>query len=105
MDPYRVLGVAPDATAAQITASYRAKVLALHPDTRPETAEPARLADVLAAYALLRDPQRRAAYDAKHTTCETRIEVRVRRVQQAPDIRLDVWPEPDIRVGPVRRLS
>lgn len=103
MDPYRVLGVGPDATATEITASYRAKVLALHPDTQSEPANPALLADVLDAYALLRDPERRAAYDAEHTPRETRIQVRVHRVQR--EMWLDVRRAPDIRVGPVRRLS
>src|SRR5688500_11303472 len=99
MDPYRVLGVAQDATAAEVTASYRAKVLALHPDTRSVPADPARLAEVLAAYALLRDPERRAAYDAEHSQPEPRVQVRVRRVQRQPGIWPGVQREPDIRAG------
>ncbi|MFC9916436.1 J domain-containing protein [Streptomyces sp. NPDC059862] len=48
-----------------ITSACRRLVRSLHPDARPE--EPAaadRLADVLAAYDTLGDPERRAAYDA-----------------------------------------
>jgi DnaJ domain len=65
-DPYRVLGVPPTATQAEITHAYRTHLRAHHPDTRP--AQSAHTADdhlrqVLAAYALLRDPSRRAAYD------------------------------------------
>src|ERR1700747_1910448 len=65
-DPYLVLGVAPTATQAEITHAYRTHLRAHHPDTRP--AQSAHTADdhlrqVLAAYALLRDPARRAAYD------------------------------------------
>src|ERR1700744_887865 len=65
-DPYRVLGVPPTATQAEITHAYRTHLRAHHPDTRP--AQSAHTADdylrqVLAAYALLRAPARRAAYD------------------------------------------
>ncbi|WP_461030285.1 J domain-containing protein, partial [Streptomyces sparsus] len=65
-DHYAVLGVAPTASAAQITGAFRALVRALHPDVRPEH-PPAdeRLARVVAAYDTLRDPERRAAYDAE----------------------------------------
>src|ERR1700756_1122421 len=61
-DPYLVLGVAPTATQAEITHAYRTHLRAHHPDTRP--AQSAHTADdhlrqVLAAYALLRDPARR----------------------------------------------
>jgi hypothetical protein len=65
-DPYLVLGVPPTATQAEITHAYRTHLRAHHPDTRP--ARSAHTADehlrqVLAAYALLRDPARRADYD------------------------------------------
>ena len=54
-DPYRVLGVLPTATQAEITHAYRTHLRAHHPDTRP--AQSAHAADdhlrqVLAAYAL-----------------------------------------------------
>ncbi|WP_223167991.1 J domain-containing protein [Nonomuraea sp. SYSU D8015] len=64
-DHYTVLGVEPSASPAQITSAYRRLLRVLHPDARP--AEPAaheRFAEVLDAYATLRDPARRAAYDA-----------------------------------------
>jgi curved DNA-binding protein CbpA len=65
-DPYLVLGVPPTATQAEIIRAYRTHLRAHHPDTRP--ARSAHTADehlrrVLAAYALLRDPARRADYD------------------------------------------
>ncbi|MCP9960003.1 J domain-containing protein [Streptomyces sudanensis] len=69
-DPYAVLGVAPTASARQITSAYRRLVRALHPDGAPgrdETerrASAGRLDAVVAAYGVLRDPARRAAYDA-----------------------------------------
>ncbi|TQE33263.1 J domain-containing protein [Streptomyces ipomoeae] len=64
-DHYTVLGVPRSASARQITSAYRRLVRSLHPDARPEDPAAAEdLADVLAAYDTLRDPGRRAAYDA-----------------------------------------
>lgn len=62
-DHYAVLGVQPSASAQEITGAYRRRVRALHPDTGGPAA-PEGLADVLTAYDTLRDPRRRAAYDA-----------------------------------------
>jgi curved DNA-binding protein CbpA len=65
-DHYTVLGVERTASAAQITSAYRRLMRVLHPDARP--AGPAareRFAEVIDAYAVLRDPARRAAYDAE----------------------------------------
>ena len=65
-DPYLVLGVSPTATQAEITHAYRDRLRAHHPDTRhPPASKTADddLRHVLAAYALLRDPARRADYD------------------------------------------
>jgi DnaJ domain len=65
-DPYLVLGVSPTATQTEITHAYRTRLRAHHPDTRhPPASQTADddLRRVLAAYALLRDPARRAAYD------------------------------------------
>lgn len=64
-DHYTVLGVEPSASTTQITTAYRRLVRVLHPDVHP--AEPAaheRFAEVIEAYTILRDPDRRAAYDA-----------------------------------------
>ena len=65
-DPYLVLGVPPTATQAEITHAYRTHLRAHHPDTRhtpPSRTADDNLRQVLAAYALLRDPARRADYD------------------------------------------
>jgi len=65
-DPYLVLGVSPTATQADITHAYRTRLRAHHPDTRhtpPSQTADDDLRQVLAAYALLRDPARRADYD------------------------------------------
>ena len=72
LDPYTVLGVGHTASAAEITRAYRTRLRDLHPDTRVVPAEAIPLADaqlwqVLAAYAVLRDPGRRADYDRTST--------------------------------------
>jgi curved DNA-binding protein CbpA len=67
-DPYRVLGVSRDATAADITRAYRQRARAVHPDTAPAGTEAtARFRAVADAYQVLSDPGRRAGYDrARH---------------------------------------
>jgi DnaJ-class molecular chaperone len=99
-----VLGVACDASPAHIAAAYRALIRVLHPDAQDEPANPVRLAEVLAAYALLRDPHSRAAYDRQHHPATAPRPSGADRTQ----IPVRVHPgrprrQPDIRVGPVRR--
>jgi curved DNA-binding protein CbpA len=66
-DPYTILGVAPDATDDDLDRAFRSLVRKLHPDTRTpselDAAADQRLQELLTAYATLRDPIRRAAYD------------------------------------------
>lgn len=79
-DPYAVLGVASEASDEDLDHAFRVLVRQLHPDTRPPrpfmsaAISPAtsaesddgadqRLQEILNAYAILRDPVRRAAYD------------------------------------------
>lgn len=67
-DLYAVLGLRPDATPAEISHAYRVLLRRHHPDTRTgQVAESApsnvALQQILDAYAVLRDPERRAAYD------------------------------------------
>ena len=66
-DPYAVLGVTPTATPAEITHAFRAKLRTLHPDTGSAAVSDTQLRQVLAAYGLLRDPDRRADYDRTAT--------------------------------------
>lgn len=66
IDAYGVLGVAPDATAQELKAAHRALVRRHHPDVAPAQAqaEATRLVqEINVAYGLVRDSQRRAAYD------------------------------------------
>jgi curved DNA-binding protein CbpA len=66
-DPYRVLGVSADAPQRDIGRAYRRAVQRVHPDTRPHDRQAAARFQVLTdAYELLRDPDRRAAYDRGH---------------------------------------
>ena len=70
-DPYAVLGLPPTATPDEIRRAYLRQVRVHHPDTRPTTQSmpfaDEQLQRVLAAYALLRDPERRARYDRAAT--------------------------------------
>ncbi|AXB43317.1 DnaJ domain-containing protein [Amycolatopsis albispora] len=91
-DPYRVLGVGPDAAPREITLAYRRRVREVHPDAPGGDA--ALLAAVVEAYRLLRDRQLRAEYD-RHRTRGTAVPVRVRRSSPADR-------PPDLWAGPVR---
>ncbi|MGO4474281.1 J domain-containing protein [Arthrobacter sp. M-10] len=76
-DLYGILHIAPTATAREVTRSYRTLMRGLHPDTRaahaprehPSLAEQQlqeELQDIMAAYAILGNPEKRAAYDREH---------------------------------------
>jgi curved DNA-binding protein CbpA len=120
-DPYLVLGVSPTATQAEITHAYRTRLRAHHPDTRrtpsPRTADE-HLLQVLAAYALLRDPARRADYD--HATTDTAKPppgtqgptsadhppagaVQIPITYRTTNTPTAHSPAPPVRAGPVRR--
>ena len=65
LDYYAALGVPRDADAAEIRATYRRLAARLHPDRNPGLSDAtARFKGVVEAYAILGDPERRAAYDA-----------------------------------------
>jgi molecular chaperone DnaJ len=63
-DYYEILGAPRDADAAQLKKAYRSKALADHPDRNPgDTAAEERFKEASEAYAILADPEKRAAYD------------------------------------------
>ena len=118
-DLYAVLGVPPSATQEQVRRAYRALMRLHHPDTRDASAssgrrqEPAQtqvpglvgdqrdeaLQRVVGAYAVLGDPELRAAYDrARRGQAGQPVEVR----RRAASRRVGDEGEPAIRVGPVR---
>lgn len=77
-DLYGILHIAPTATAREVTRAYRTLMRGLHPDTRAAREPPTgpgqteqetqtqELQDIMAAYAILGNPEKRAAYDREH---------------------------------------
>jgi curved DNA-binding protein len=62
-DYYKVMGVARDATEAQIKQAYRKLARKYHPDVSKEKDAEARFKEVGEAYEVLKSPEKRAAYD------------------------------------------
>jgi curved DNA-binding protein len=62
-DYYKVMGVARDATEAQIKQAYRKLARKYHPDVSKEKDAEARFKEVGEAYEVLKTPEKRAAYD------------------------------------------
>ena len=62
-DYYKVMGVARDATEAQIKQAYRKLARKYHPDVSKEKDAEARFKEVGEAYEVLKNPEKRAAYD------------------------------------------
>jgi molecular chaperone DnaJ len=63
-DYYDLLEVGQDADAAALKKAYRQKAMQYHPDRNPDNAEAeAKFKELSVAYDVLRDPDKRAAYD------------------------------------------
>ncbi|KAL1961279.1 hypothetical protein VTO42DRAFT_7 [Malbranchea cinnamomea] len=75
-DPYAVLGVSKDATAAEIRSAYKKLVLKCHPDKILDESKRSQAQDefqrVQEAYELLSDETKRARYDQKVQYAEAR---------------------------------
>lgn len=73
-DPYDILHIDPTASAREVAHAYRTLMRGRHPDTRPPRedgpgpTEPElqELRDIMGAYAILGNPEKRAAYDREH---------------------------------------
>jgi curved DNA-binding protein len=66
-DYYQIMGVGRDASAEDIKRAYRKLARKYHPDVSKEKDAEARFKEVGEAYEVLRDPEKRAAYDALGT--------------------------------------
>jgi molecular chaperone DnaJ len=64
LNPYATLQVSPTATQAQIKQAYRRLVKQFHPDAGGEQASNDRMVEIVAAYEIVGDRDRRRAYDA-----------------------------------------
>jgi curved DNA-binding protein len=84
-DYYKILGVEPGAGEAEIKASYRRLARKFHPDVSKEAGAEEKFKSVNEAYEVLRDTQKRAAYD----------QLRTRGYKSGEEFR----PPPDFRQG------
>jgi molecular chaperone DnaJ len=62
-DFYALLGVTREATEAEIKKAYRKLAMEYHPDRNPSPEAEGRFKEITEAYEVLRDPQKRSAYD------------------------------------------
>jgi DnaJ-class molecular chaperone len=62
-DYYAILGVAPDASLEHIKKAYRLLAKTHHPDMSKEVGAEERFKEAAEAYACLKNPEKRAAYD------------------------------------------
>lgn len=81
-DFYQVLGLARDASVAQIRAAYIHQAKRHHPDLAPHGALPGRLQEVQQAYRCLSDTEARAYHDQALREQEALHAARQRSVQR-----------------------
>ena len=105
-DPYAILGVTAKASDDDLDQAFRGLVRQHHPDTRTSSESDndadQRLQAILTAYATLRDPIRRAAYDRTRARPATANRALQPRSPTAPQTSAPIRVGPALRVGPVR---
>ena len=62
-DYYRIIGLPPSASLAEVKAAYRKQAFALHPDRNPSEEAHAAFRELQEAYEVLSEPDRRSDYD------------------------------------------
>lgn len=72
LDPYKTLQVDPEADPEVIQAAYRRLARKYHPDVMPGPDAATRMVAINRAWALLEDPEARAAYDRERAERATR---------------------------------
>jgi curved DNA-binding protein CbpA len=72
-DPYVILGVSFDATGEEIAAAHRALARRFHPDVSTAPDAQHRMAEINTAWAILRDPARRALWDVVNRPASQRV--------------------------------
>jgi len=105
-DHYAILGIAATASPAEITHAYRRRVRSQHPDIHSTTTPPdtgvEELSAMAAAYAVLRDPARRADYDHQRQSTTTISTPPAPSSSAPPATPQRRQQPPPLRVGPVR---
>jgi len=62
-DYYKILGIAKDASPAEVQRAYRGLARKYHPDVNKEDEAEAKFKEIGEAYEVLKDPEKRAKYD------------------------------------------
>lgn len=65
-DYYQILGVNPNATAAEVRRAYRRLAILYHPDRNPTPQSNAQMQEINEAYGVLGNHNKRAKYDFQH---------------------------------------
>jgi curved DNA-binding protein CbpA len=107
-DAYDVLHISPTATQGEVGRAYRALMRSRHPDTQPPGEHNAaqgspKLHDVMDAYAILGNPEKRAAYDRDHPQASTPAKPPQQRNGTLVRTPRPLLPGASLLIGPVLR--